>query len=237
MKKLISAKGLMWFVFLTFNATIVYMVVRIIISPTVALPENTTVRVKSDYVLMLVQCMFGAAAMILPGYIRRKVHLDIPNVMMIIYAVFLYCGIYLGEIRGFYYRVPHWDTVLYTFSGFALCALGFSIVSLLNKTESVPLSISPAFVAVFAFCFAMALGSIWEIYEFSIDFFLHTNAQKYALETGELLVGQLALADTMKDIIVDCLGALTFSVFGYLSVKRSDALLGKLSLKKIEGEK
>jgi len=233
MKKLSNAKGLMWFVFLTFNATIVYMVVKIIVSPTVANPWDIPARVKSDYVLMLVQCMLGVAAMILPGYIRRKVRLDIPNAMMIFYAVFVYCGIYLGEIRGFYYRVPHWDTILHTFSGFALCALGFSIVSLLNKTESVPLSLSPAFVAVFAFCFAMALGSIWEIYEFSIDFFLHTNAQKYALESGELLVGQLALTDTMKDIIVDCLGASAFSVFGYLSVRRSDALFYKLSLKKI----
>lgn len=75
---------------------------------------------------------------------------------------------------------------------------------------------------------------IWEIYEYSIDYFFHTNMQKFALEDGTQLIGQHALADTMKDLIVDCIGALVFSVIGYIAVKRDSKLKEKLALKVIK---
>ena len=134
--RLFTTKNLMRLVFLTFIVSSVYAITRIILAPTVAPPSEITVRVKSDYVLMLVQCVLGLLAVMLPGYLRRKVRLDIPNVMMITYAFFLYCAIYLDEVRSFYFSVEHWDTILHTFSGVALGALGFSLVSLLNKSES-----------------------------------------------------------------------------------------------------
>lgn len=224
----------MRFILLTFVGSIIYVAARIIMSPTVAPPSEITVRVKSDYIFMLLQSILGAFAMLLPGYLRRKVGLDIPKAMMIAYAGFLYCAIYLGEVRNFYYGVPHWDTVLHTFSGVAVGALGFSVVSLLNKSESVTFTLSPVFVALFAFCFALALGALWEIYEFSVDTFLHTNSQKYALESGEPLVGRAALADTMKDLIVDAIGAFAISAIGYVSLKRNKGWLERFRVKKTE---
>jgi len=234
MKKVFNAKNLMRFIFITFIASIAYVVVRIIIAPTVEPPSDIAVRVKSDYTLMLLQCIFGVLAMLLPGYLRSKVRLNIPNAMMIAYAVFLYCGIYLGEVRNFYYNVPHWDTILHIFSGAALGALGFSIVSLLNKPKSASFSLSPVFVAIFAFCFALALGVIWEIYEFLMDSILNTNMQKYALESGELLIGQAALADTMKDLIVDAIGAFAMSVIGYISLKHNKGWLERVHIRRLE---
>lgn len=232
-KRFFNAKNLMRLVFLTFVGSIFYTIVRIILSPTVAPSSEITIRVKSDYILMLMQSILGALAMQIPGLVNRKVRLNIPSVMMIMYAVFLYCAIYLGEVRNFYYNVPHWDTILHTFSGAALGALGFSVVSLLNKSESIAFSLSPAFVAIFAFCFAVSLGVIWEIYEFSMDYFLHTNMQKYSLESGELLIGQAALTDTMKDLIVDAAGALGMSLVGYTSLKYNKGWLERLHVKRI----
>jgi len=221
-------------VFLTFIASFIYIIVRIVLAPTVEPLSEITVRVKSDYVFMLALCTIGLLAMMLPGYLRRRVRLDIPNVMMIAYALFLYCAIYLGEIRNFYYTVAHWDTVLHMFSGVALGTLGFSIVSLLSKSEYITFSLGPAFVAIFAFCFALALGSIWEISEFTVDSLLHTNSQKYALETGEDLVGQAALVDTMKDLIVDAIGALAVSTVGYISLKHRKGWLEKFYIRRLE---
>ena len=37
----------------------------------------------------------------------------------------------------------NWDNILHTFSGAMIGALGFSIVTLLNKTEKVPMELSP----------------------------------------------------------------------------------------------
>ena len=91
---------------------------------------------------------------------------------------------------------------------------------LLQCLLGIPVSMSPAFVALFTFCFALALDVLWEIYEFTVDALFQTNMQKYALEGGEALAGQAALQDTMGDLIVDFIGALGIAIAGYLSRKR-----------------
>jgi hypothetical protein len=219
LKKILNAKFIMRFTFFTFIISIVFTTVRIILAPTVAPPSDVVIRVKSDYTLMLLQSLLGFVAMLIPGFLERRVKLNIPSAMMIAYAVFLFCAIYLGEVRNFFFLIPHWDTILHTFTGLALGALGFSLVSLLNGSESVTFSLSPIFVAIFSLCFALALGTVWEIYEFAMDSFLKTNMQKFALETGEPLIGQAALADTMKDLIVTAIGAFVVSVIGYIALR------------------
>lgn len=218
-KKIFNQRNLIIVVFATFIVSGIYSIVRIVLAPNIMSLSEKTVRVKSDYVLMLVQCMLGIFAMMIPSILKHRIRLNIPPVMITIYAVFLYCGIYLGEVRNFFFVIPHWDTILHMFSGAALCLLGFAIVNILNNSETAFFSLSPGFLALFAFCFALSLGVIWEIYEFSMDYFLHTNMQKYALKTGEQLVGQQALLDTMKDFIVDALGALVVSLLGYMGMK------------------
>ena len=108
--------------------------------------------------------------------------------------------------------------------------IGFSIVDILNKENS-NVQLNPFFVAFFAFCFAMSLGTIWEIYEFLCDGFLKTNMQKYSLESGINLIGREALSDTMHDIIVDSIGALVTSTIGYLSIKYDRSILKKVLIK------
>ena len=43
--------------------------------------------------------------------------------------------------------------------------------------------------------------------------------QKFRLENGTELIGHAALSDTMKDIIVDTLGAFIASIIGYFNLK------------------
>jgi len=131
------------------------------------------------------------------------------------YFIFLYCAIYLGEVRNFYYIIPYWDLILHAFSGAMLGALGFSLVSYFNDMEVLETHLSPFFVALFAFCFALASGAVWEIYEFLADSLLGTNMQKFILADGTVLAGHAALRDTMTDLIVDALSALTVTVIGY----------------------
>lgn len=207
------------FVFASFVIPLGFIVYRIITAPVNNDLHVANIKVKSDYVLMLIQCLLGIVALFIPKMLSKKSKLKIPNMMYIIYVVFLYAAIFLGEVRDFYYRVPHWDTILHTFSGAGIGALGFSVVSLLNKNENVKFNLSPFFVSLFAFCFAVTIGAFWEIYEFSFDGILGLNMQKFALENGVNLVGRLALKDTMKDLIVDALGAFVMSVIGFVSLK------------------
>ena len=189
-------------------------------------------RGREDYVLMLLQCLLGVAAILVPAKLMRRWDIEIPKIMFLLYVGFLYCAIFLGEVRSFYYNVPHWDTILHICSGAMLGALGFSMISVFNNTERIPLNLSPLFVAVFAFCFAIALGALWEIYEFAADILLGTNMQKFALDDGTQLIGQNALRDTMKDIIVDTLGAAVTSVIGYISVKYEKGWIEKMTIRR-----
>lgn len=218
------------FVLGSFVIATISVILIMIFAPSNDSPTVPYERVKSDYVLMLLQCVLGIVAMFLPSMLRRKMRLIIPSKMIIVYAVFLYCAIFLGEVKNFYYNVPNWDTILHTSSGVMLGALGFSVINLLNKTDRVPVNLSPAFVALFAFCFGVSLGVVWEIYEFSADGLLGTNMQKFMTETGEMLIGRRALADTMKDLIVDAIGAFFISTVGYISLKYKKGWIEKLQI-------
>jgi hypothetical protein len=207
------------FLFITLLLSIIYIITRIAVSPSEAASVENYEKLKSDYVLMLIQCFLGLVVMMIPSIIERRRAIDIPDSMEILYFVFLYLAIYLGEVRNFYYLVPHWDTILHAFSGGMLGAMGFSLVNLLNKSDRVQFDLSPFFIALFAFCFALAAGAIWEIYEYTVDATLGLNMQKFALADGTQLVGHGALSDTMYDFIVDALSALIISILGYYSIK------------------
>jgi len=216
MKKINSKKAIGIFVFLTLLFSIVYSIVRIANTPSSGVEGH----LRSDYVLMLIQCILGLLVIGLPSLLERKLSFELPNFMSILFFIFLYCAIYLGEVRKFYYIFPRWDGILHAFSGAMLGAFGFSLVSILNDSQRVKVSLSPVFVCLFAFCFALAVGALWEVYEFSGDALFGLNMQKFRTEDGTLLIGHEALTDTMKDIIVDALGALAVVLIGYFSIFR-----------------
>ena len=87
------------------------------------------------------------------------------------------------------------------------------------------MNLSPFFVSLFAFCFAVSIGALWEIYEFTFDGLLGFNMQKFMLANGKMLEGNDALRDTMKDIITDSLGAVTATIIGYIGLKKNKTWL------------
>ncbi len=194
-------------------------VIRLINAPSVEEAGEFDMQ-RSDYTLMLIQCLLGIVVMMLPSVLQRRWALPIPNFIFILYYIFLYCAIFLGEVLSFYYRIPHWDTILHMFSGAMLGALGLILVSIFNESDYAYVRLSPFFVSLFAFCFALAAGAIWEIYEFAIDGVMQLNMQKYLTEEGAVLCGRAALVDTMDDLISDTIAALAVSVVGYFSLKR-----------------
>ncbi len=230
-----NAKGarlVVGFVFASLVLSIGYTIIRIIEAPAAPAAGMAYEKLKSDYVLMLVQCVLGILAMLLPGWLARKWRIEIPSGMMILYILFLYAAIYLGEVQSFYYRIPHWDVILHGISGGMLGALAFSFIRLLNKAEQVPFALNPLFTCIFAFCFSMTLGAFWEIYEYTVDGLLGLNMQKFLLEDGTPLSGRFALSDTMKDILMDALGALCVSILGYISLKYKKGWVEKLLIRK-----
>ena len=219
-KKKANARKIIGYVLMiTLWASLAYAVVSFFVTPA-DVPLKPHGRLKGDYALMILQCAVALIVMSVPTFVEKKWKIRVPNFMYILYFIFLYCAVYLGEVRNFYFAIPNWDTILHTFSGGMLGALGFILVDLLNDSKRVSIHLSPFFVAFFAFCFALACGVIWELYEFTMDSLFQLNMQKYMTETGTLLVGREALMDTMQDLVVDTLGSLVVTIFGYVSLRR-----------------
>ena len=219
MKKKVNRKKIIGFiVFISLLFSIGYSILKIITVSEAPANANAHTHLRSDYVLMLLQCLLGLIVLGLPRLLERRWSFEIPNYMTTLYFIFLYCAIYLGEVHNFYYVIPHWDDILHAFSGAMLGALGFSLVTILNDSEKTKVSLSPLFVALFAFCFALAAGAVWEVYEFAGDGLFGLNMQKFRLADGTVLSGHAALSDTMYDIIIDALAAFSVSVIGYLSL-------------------
>jgi hypothetical protein len=150
----------------------------------------------------------------LPRVLARGLELSVPPQLELMAIGFVFASVFLGETRDFYGRFWWWDVLLHATSGGLLGALGFLLVYVLNETPRIELRMRPRFLAFFAFCFAVTIGTAWEIFEFGMDRVFGTTMQKPTLRDPS------GLTDTMEDLIVDAIGAGIVVVLGHRSVRR-----------------
>lgn len=141
----------------------------------------------------------------LPSFLERSFQTHVPLEFELLLNIFIYGSIFLGEMQGFYTRFWWWDLVLHGGSGIALGFLGFLILFSLYRTER--LDMRPSLLALFSFCFALALGVLWEIFEFLMD-----SAFGFSMQKSGLL-------DTMSDLIVNTIGAGIAAASGYFYMR------------------
>ena len=200
-------------------------------------------------------CVLTLLLFLVPTFIERKIHVDLPDTLEVIIMLFIFAAEILGEIQAYYITFPYWDTMLHTINGFLCAAIGFALVDILNRSERFSIQLSPLFLAITAFCFSMTIGVLWEFFEALMDHLflldmqkdtvVHTissvmldpaggnhptaihditdvivvtadGAQRSLGLGGYLDVGTL---DTMKDLFVNFIGAVVFSIIGFFYVK------------------
>ena len=200
-------------------------------------------------------CVLTLVLFLVPTFIERKIHVDLPDTLEIIIMLFIFAAEILGEIQAYYITFPYWDTMLHTINGFLCAAIGFALVDILNRSERFSIQLSPLFLAITAFCFSMTIGVLWEFFECTMDQFFFLDMQKdtvvntissvmldpkggnhptairnitdvivvtadgtqHALGLGGYL--DIGILDTMKDLFVNFIGAVVFSIIGYFYVK------------------
>ena len=186
----------------------------------------------------------------IPKVIEKKLGVSIPAGLEAVILIFIFSAEILGEINAFYVKIPIWDTMLHTTNGFLMAAIGFAMIDIFNRSEKFSIKMSPYFVAFVAFCFSMTVGVLWEFFEFSMDWFFQTDMQKDWIlpaissvklnPSGEnvpvkmaidsvVINGQewnlggyldVGIVDTMKDLMVNFVGAVVFSIVGVLYLKQ-----------------
>ncbi len=154
-----------------------------------------------------------------------KKRLRFSSGMKIAIVLFIFGSELLGEINSFYDKIPWWDSMLHSLSGVILAIIGFMLVYAMNEAEKVNLSLSPLFIAAFAFFFAVACGAIWEIFEYGADRLFSMNMQKFRPPMGVNTLFtdswryDAGLIDTMNDLILDSISALIVAFLGFLKIK------------------
>lgn len=147
----------------------------------------------------------------LPALIEHQFSVHLPVEFTLATSVFLYASFGLGEVRGFYQRYWWWDILLHSVSALVMGLIGFLMVYIFYSTHRIRMA--PLYVAMTSFGFAVTVGTLWEIFEFLMDWSFGFNMQKSGL------------VDTMTDLMVDAGGALLAAILGYRYTRHGDAAL------------
>lgn len=150
--------------------------------------------------------LFGLLISFLPALLRQNFRMHLPAEFTLLFTLFIYATISLGEVHEFYAKFWWWDLALHSGSGLGLGFIGF--LTLYTLYIDGRLSMSPILLSLFSFTFAVAAGTLWEIFEFTMDNTIGVNMQKSGL------------LDTMSDQILNSSGALLIAIIGYFYVKR-----------------
>ncbi len=161
-----------------------------------------------------------------PVIFARHMPVSIPAEFHLMTAIFVFAALFLGEIHSYYERIWWWDIALHASSGLLLGTVGLVLIYVLNQNEKVDIHLKPGFVALFVFLFALALGALWEIFEFAVDQLLGTQMQK------PMLGDDSGLTDTMWDLIMDALGGLIIAILGWWYMRRPEQSLIGLGIRR-----
>lgn len=145
------------------------------------------------------------ALTVLPQLLASRVNLRLPNGFLAAIAAFVLATIYLGEMHDFYNRFWWWDLVLHGTSAMGFGILGFLLILMLFEGDRY--AAPPWAIGLLSFCAAMAVGVLWEIFEYAMDQLFGFNMQKSGLH------------DTMGDFIVNAFGATLAGLAGAAYLK------------------
>lgn len=150
----------------------------------------------------------------LPTAFSKRFHIKLPLGFAAAISAFVFATLFLGEVFDFYERFWWWDVLLHGTSAVGFGIIGFLFVLFLFEGDKY--AAPPWALGLIAFCFAVSIGVIWEIFEFAADKTLGLNMQKSGL------------SDTMGDLIVDCVGALVGASAGFFWLKGRNTTLSGL---------
>ena len=136
---------------------------------------------------------------IAPDLLRKFHNLQFSDRAELAYLSFIFISAILGINLDLYHSTAWLDKLSHTLSG-ALTAIVAWLILKHRHLIDTPTS----FKVVFILSFSLAIAVIWEIYEFLVNFILHTDPQR-VISTG--------VTDTMLDLIVAGLGAATVTVY------------------------
>lgn len=154
------------------------------------------VKGKYNYSLICTGCIIGTFFLRLGN---KKYGYLFNDLLIIILDLFIMFSLVLGTSYGLY-KINHYDDFLHIWSGFIASAVAFVIINVFTEKEDRKY-LKKAFLFIFIFMFSMAVASLWEILEFTIDQIWAINCQAGGLN------------DSMIDMIDSLIGTIIIIPF------------------------
>ncbi|MFD0897171.1 hypothetical protein [Loigolactobacillus binensis] len=216
-----------------YNYLLAFILLSMLLSLTLTVVAVSTVPVtgRGKQLFLLLEIILGVVILLLPQWIARLGHFELPEILYVLFLLFIYGSVYLGTVYQFYGRVPYWDKILHVGSAMLLGCLGYALIGVFFRGKQLT-QLSPLFMSIFAFTFGLSVGVFWEFYEFTFDGLLGLDMQRFMVH-GVLLQGRAALMDTMGDLIADALGTFAVAALGYIGIRRDVHWLDKFMFRKI----
>ncbi|MHA6263276.1 hypothetical protein ACXYMO_08750 [Arenibacterium sp. CAU 1754] len=139
---------------------------------------------------------------LVPVIVARRLSITLPGPYLVATTLFIFASIFLGEAFDFYNKLWWWDLALHAASAIGFGLLGFLFIFTVFNGDRY--AAPPIALSFMAFCVAVTIGSLWEIFEFLMDQALGLSMQKSGL------------VDSMTDLILNALGAAFAGLSGYL---------------------
>ena len=169
-----------------------------------------------------------------PAVLDQTLGVTIPAGLETVILIFIFSAEILGEINAFYVKIPVWDTILHTTNGFLMAAIGFALIDLFNRSDRFSIKMSPYFVAFFEFSmdwfFGLDMQKDWilpsinsvKLNPTGANVPVHVDVQSVVINGEKWNLGgylDIGIVDTMKDLMVNFIGAVVFSIIGILYLK------------------
>ncbi|MCK4712292.1 MAG: hypothetical protein KAT26_05365 [Marinosulfonomonas sp.] len=136
-----------------------------------------------------------------PAIFADRLKIQLPVHFFAGVVLFVFGTVYLGEAFDFYEKYWWWDVLLHGGAAMGFGLIGFIFVFILFEGDRYA---APHWaLALMAFCFAITIGAVWEVFEFAMDQMFGLTMQKSGL------------LDTMWDMIVNIVGAAIGAAAGY----------------------
>lgn len=192
-------------------------------------------KTEGEYIGSMITVLSSSIALffvtfLLPFFKKRNILISNTLYAIILFSFILSMG--GGFIFRFYQTFNYYDTVVHFLNGMILVIIVFVVLEFLTE-ESKKYVILIILVAILG---SISLGTLWEITEYILDLIIPgNNMQRFQdVKTGIDYIGQLALKDTMIDLIVDTLGAILAGILLYFDSIKNSTFINKIILKKID---
>lgn len=137
--------------------------------------------------------------LLIPRIIKKLFKIRITDAMELIYVVFIILGQFVGSVINLYNTTWWYDLFTHFLTGLLTALLSLVIMNWLGVYKDK----NKAFNFIFMICFTLAIASIWEFLEFSVDTLMGSDVQ-HVLDTG--------VRDTVEDMLVAFLGSIIVGV-------------------------